>query len=64
MERILFVTGSPGGVGVGDLQHQDDLRKSNAGFRQYARHNFEKVCGGDRGNHVEELRLFPAQDTI
>jgi hypothetical protein len=31
MERILFVTGSAGGVGVGDLQHWVALRKSIGG---------------------------------
>ena len=33
MARILFVTGSAGGVGVGNLQHRSALRKSNGGFR-------------------------------
>jgi hypothetical protein len=33
MARILFVTGSADGVEVGNLQHQDDLRKSNGGSR-------------------------------
>jgi hypothetical protein len=31
MERILFVTGGAGGVGVGDLQHWVALRKSIGG---------------------------------
>ena len=31
MARILFVTGSAGGVGVGNLQHRGALRKSNGG---------------------------------
>ena len=31
MVRILFVTGSAGGVGVGNLQHRGALRKSNGG---------------------------------
>jgi hypothetical protein len=63
MSRVAFVTGSTGGVGVGNLQHGGALRKSNGGFRQCSRHIFEKACGDDRGNHVEELRSFPAQDT-
>jgi hypothetical protein len=29
MSRVVFVTGSPGGVGVGNLQHRGALRKSN-----------------------------------
>jgi hypothetical protein len=33
MARILFVTGSAGGVGVRNLQHRDALRKSNGGSR-------------------------------
>jgi hypothetical protein len=33
MARILFVTGSAGGVEVGNLQHQDDQRKSNGASR-------------------------------
>ena len=33
MARILFVTGSAGGVGVGNLQHRGALRRSNGGFR-------------------------------
>ena len=33
MARILFVTGSAGGVGVGNLQHRGALRKSNGGSR-------------------------------
>jgi hypothetical protein len=33
MVRILSVTGSAGGVEVGNLQHQDDLRKSNGASR-------------------------------
>ena len=33
MARILFVTGSVGGVGVGNLQHRGALRRSNGGFR-------------------------------
>jgi hypothetical protein len=33
MVRILFVTGSAGGVGIGNLQHRGALRKSNGGFR-------------------------------
>src|ERR1039458_327553 len=33
MARILFVTGSADGLEVGNLQHQDDLRKSNGGSR-------------------------------
>jgi len=31
MARILFVTGSASGVGVGTLQHRGTLRKSNGG---------------------------------
>jgi hypothetical protein len=31
MARIFFVTGSAGGVGVGNLQHRDALRRSNGG---------------------------------
>ena len=31
MARILFVTGSAGGVGVGNLQHRGALRRSNGG---------------------------------
>ena len=33
MARILFVTGSAGGVGVETLQHRAALRKSNGGSR-------------------------------
>ena len=33
MARILFVTGSAGGVGVGNLQHRGALRKPNGGSR-------------------------------
>ena len=33
MARILFVTGSAGGVGVENLQHQGALRKSSCGSR-------------------------------
>ena len=33
MARILFVTGSAGGVGVGNLQHWGALRRSNGGSR-------------------------------
>ena len=33
MARILFVTGSAGGVGVGNLQHRGALRRSNGGSR-------------------------------
>jgi hypothetical protein len=33
MERILFVTGRAGGVGVETLQHRVALRKSNGGSR-------------------------------
>ena len=33
MVRILFVTGSAGGVGVGNLQHRGALRRSNGGSR-------------------------------
>ena len=33
MARILFVTGSAGGIGVGNLQHRGVLRKSNGGSR-------------------------------
>ena len=33
MARILFVTGSAGGVGIGNLQHWIALRKSNDGSR-------------------------------
>jgi hypothetical protein len=33
MARILFVTGSAGGVGIGNLQHWIALRKSNGGSR-------------------------------
>ena len=33
MARILFVTGSADGAEVGNLQHQDDLRKSIGGSR-------------------------------
>jgi hypothetical protein len=30
-------------------------------FWQCSRHIFKKVCEGDRGNHVEELRSFPVK---
>jgi len=33
MARILFVTGSAGGVGVGNLQHRGALLRSNGGSR-------------------------------
>jgi hypothetical protein len=33
MARILFVTGSAGGVGIGNLHHWGALRKSKSGFR-------------------------------
>jgi hypothetical protein len=33
MARILFVTGSAGGVEVETLQHRGTLRKPNGGFR-------------------------------
>jgi hypothetical protein len=33
MARILFVTGSAGGVEVGNLQHRGTLRKLNGGSR-------------------------------
>jgi hypothetical protein len=33
MERILFVTGSAGGIGVWNRQHLNALRKSNGGSR-------------------------------
>jgi hypothetical protein len=33
MARILFVTGSAGGVGVGNLQHRGALRRSNGSSR-------------------------------
>ncbi len=33
MGRVLFVTGSAGGVGLGNLQHWCALRKSNGGTR-------------------------------
>jgi hypothetical protein len=32
-------------------------------FPECAQHIFNKVGEGDRGNHMEELSLFPAQDT-
>ena len=33
MDQILFVTGSAGEVGIGNLQHRDALRKWNGGSR-------------------------------
>ena len=33
MARVFFVTGSAGGVGVGNLQHRRALRKSTGGSR-------------------------------
>ena len=33
MARIFFVTGGAGGVGVGNLRHQEVRRKSNGGSR-------------------------------
>ena len=33
MARATFVTGSAGGVGVGNLQHRGALRRSNGGSR-------------------------------
>ena len=44
MARILFVTGSAGGVGFGDLQHWVALRKSNWWFRQCSQRIADEGC--------------------
>ena len=62
MERILFVTGNAGGVEVETVQHRGPA-EIEWWFLRCAQLIFKKVCEGDRGNHMEEPRLFPAQDT-
>jgi hypothetical protein len=47
MARTLFVAGSAGEVGVGNLQFQGALRKSNGGFGD--------VLGTSSGRSVEMI---------
>jgi hypothetical protein len=53
MERILFVTGSAGGVGVETLHHRGTLRKSNGASRNVLNSSLMKA-----------VTMFPPSDDL
>ena len=53
MVRILFVTGSAGGVGVETLQHRGTLRKSNGGS-----------CDVLNSSLMRAATMFPPSDEL